>query len=196
MAIAKWTLHHTWVICVGYLVSMIVLLLIHGAFGFSMNDDGTYLSNALMHIGSGAILGMGTGLLQKELLKKYFHVPTFWMFSLVIGFVFAELVAGFVLWKLEIYRGLINLFNTDHHLPEASIFALAGLISGILQYRFLKPCGKGRFYWIIASTLGWGLLILSTFPGLYGFILGAILYGLITGFVLFNITGLKNQMNT
>jgi hypothetical protein len=32
---------------------MIVLLFIHDAFGFSMNDDGTYLSNAMMHIGNG-----------------------------------------------------------------------------------------------------------------------------------------------
>ena len=181
--ITKWTLHHTWVICISYIVSMIALLFVHGAFGFTMNDDGTFLSNALMHIFSGAVLAFGTGLLQKELLKKYFQAPFFWMWSLVIGFVMAELIAGIVLWKMDIYRGLINFLNTDSHLPEASIFALAGLISGILQSSLLKHHFRNRFYWILASTLGWGILILSTSAGFIAFIPGAIIYGALTGFI-------------
>src|SRR5512136_2993782 len=142
----KWTLHHTWAIAVSYLISMIVLIIIHTSFGFTMKDDGTYLSNTLMHIGSGFVLALGTGILQKELLKKYFHVSFFWVLSLIIGFVLAELFAGLVLWKLEIYRGMINIFNNTNHFPEAAIFALAGLISGILQFRLLQPYFKKRFF--------------------------------------------------
>jgi len=71
---AKWTLHHTWVILVSYLISMIVLLFIHGIWGFSMAENGTYLSNAMMHIGSGLVLALGTGILQRELLKKHIRV--------------------------------------------------------------------------------------------------------------------------
>ena len=190
---AAWTLHHTWVILVSYMLSMVVLLLIHGSFGFSMEDDGTYLSNTLMHIGSGFILALGTGILQRELAKNYFPVSFFWVLSLIIGFVLAELIAGLVLWKLEIYRGLINIFNNTNHFPEASIFALAGLISGILQFRLLRPFYKKRFYWIVSSTLGWGLLILSTYPGLFAFLIGAILYGAITGIVFYRIMESKTQ---
>jgi hypothetical protein len=193
MDYAKWTLHHTWAIIVSYLISMVVLLIIHGSFGFSMNDNGTYLSNTLMHIGSGLILALGTGLLQKELLKKYFQVSFFWVLSLIIGFVLAEVLAGIVLWKLGIYRGLINVFNNTNHFPEASIFAFAGLISGIFQFRLLKPFYKKRFYWIVSSTLGWGLLILSTYLGLVAFLLGPILYGAITGFVFYLIFEPKNK---
>jgi hypothetical protein len=189
----KWTLHHTWAIFSSYVISMIVLLIIHGSFGFTMNDDGTYLSNTLMHLGSGFVLALGTGILQKELLKKYFHVSFIWVLSLIIGFVLAELIAGLVLWKLEIYRGLINIFNNTNHFPEASIFALAGLISGILQFRLLRAYYKKRFYWIVSSTLGWGLLILSTYLGLFAFLLGAILYGAITGIVFYRIMESKTQ---
>jgi len=190
---AKWTLHHTWAILVSYIISMVVLIIIHGSFGFSMKDDGTYLSNTLMHIGSGFILALGTGILQKKLLKKYFPISYFWVLSLIIGFVLAELLAGIVLWKLEIYRGLINIFNNTNHFPEASIFAFAGLISGILQFRLFKPFYKKRFYWIVSSTLGWGLLILSTYLGLFAFLLGALLYGAVTGLVFYWILESKNQ---
>jgi hypothetical protein len=152
-----------------------------------MKDNGTYLSNTLMHIGSGLILALGTGILQKELLKKYFPISFFWVLSLIIGFVIAELLAGIVLWKMEIYRGLINIFNNTNHFPEASIFAFAGLISGILQFGLFKPFYKKRFYWIVSSTLGWCLLILSTYLGLWGFLIGAFLYGAITGLVIFRL---------
>lgn len=189
-----WTLNHLWVIFFSYLLSIFfVLLPIHGAFGFSMDDDGTYLSNALMHIGSGAVLALATGLLQYLSLKRYFKVSFKWVWALLTGFVFAEIFAGVVLWKLEIYRGLINVFNTSNHIPEALIFAFAGLITGILQFRLLKPHFKKHFYWIVSSTLGWGFLILSTYLGLFAFLLGAILYGFVTGLVLFTILELKPQ---
>ncbi|MBK8951280.1 MAG: hypothetical protein IPM85_01890 [Chitinophagaceae bacterium] len=192
-AYTKWTLHHTWVVTASYLISMIVLLLIHGAFGFSMKEDGTYLSNTLMHLGSGIVLALGTGLLQRELLKKYFLVSFSWVWSLIAGFVLAELIAGVVLWKLEVYRGLINLFNANNHFPEAAIFALAGLIAGILQCRLLSGYYKNRFYWIAPGTLGWGVFILSAYLGVYVIIAGALFYGAITGFVLNRILKSKNQ---
>lgn len=184
---AKWILHHTWVIIASYIAGIIVLLLIHGAFGFTMNDDGTYLSNTLMHVGCGIVLAFGTGILQKEILKKYFPVSFYWVLSLITGFVVAELIAGLVLWQLEIYRGLINIFNTTYHLPEALIFALAGLISGSMQAAYLKRYYNKIFYWIAASASGWGLLILSTYLGIIAFLAGIILYGAITGFAISRI---------
>ncbi|HOI78608.1 MAG TPA: hypothetical protein PLI30_03270 [Petrimonas sp.] len=183
----KWTLHHTWVILVSYSISMVVLLIIHGFFGFSMAEDGTYLSNAVMHIGSGFVLALGTGTLQRELLRKHIQMSFFWVVSLIIGFVVAELVAGIVLWKLEIFRGLINIFNTDVHYPESLIFALAGLIAGIIQFRLLKPYYKKRIFWILSSTIGWSLLILTTYLSPFAIPLGAFLYGAITGIVLYRI---------
>lgn len=188
---AKWTLNHIWVICLSFLIGSIVLLVIHGLFGFSMDDDGTYLSNTLMHIASGIVLALGTGILQKELLKEYFYVSFSWVWLLITGFVLAEILAGLVLWKLEIYRGLINIFNSSNHFPEALIFTLAGLLAGILQYRLLNS-HRNRLYWILSSALGWGLLIITTYLGIFAIILGSCLYGAITGFVLYRILKLKN----
>jgi hypothetical protein len=190
---AKWTFHNTWVIVVSYLFGMIVLLLIHGFFGFSMSENGTYLSNTIMHIGCGFVLAFGTGILQRELLKKYFRVSFFWVLSLIFGFLIAETLAGIVLWKLEIYRGLINIFNNDVHWPEGLIFALAGLISGIFQFGLLKPYVRKGFYWILSSTMGWALLIISTYLSPFAFPLGAFLYSAITGFVFYKILEVKNS---
>lgn len=176
-----------WVIIVSYFLGLILLLLVHGLFGFTMKDDGTYLSNTLMHVASGAVLALGTGILQRVLLKKYFNVSFLWVLSLIIGFILAELLAGLVLWKLEIYRGLINVFNNTNHFPEAAIFAMAGLISGVLQIRLLKPYYRKRFYWIVSSGLGWGLLILSTYSGLLAILTGPFLYGAITGLVFYRL---------
>jgi hypothetical protein len=192
----KWILNHTWAILVSYIISMIALLLIHDAFGFSMENDGTYLSNATMHIGSGFLLALGTGFLQRELLKKHFRVSYFWVMSLILGFVVAEMVAGIVLWKLEIYRGLINIFNTDVHFPESMIFAFAGLVAGVLQFRLLKPYYKKRIYWIMASALGWAFFILSTYLSLFALIIGAIFYGALSGLALYTLMEFKNVENT
>jgi hypothetical protein len=138
---------------------------------------------------------LGVGILQRELLKKRFPVSFSWVLSLMIGFVVAESVAGIVLWKLEIYRGMINILNTDVHYPESLIFAFAGLIAGIIQFRLLKPYFKKRFYWILSSVLGWAALILSTYLSLVGIILGIALYGAITGFALYRIMESKNQVD-
>ncbi|HPR26967.1 hypothetical protein, partial [Lentimicrobium sp.] len=81
----------------------------------------------------------------------------------------------------------INIFNTDVHYPEALIFALAGLIAGIIQFRLLKPYYKKRIYWILSSTMGWASLILSTYISPFAFPLGALLYGAITGISLYGI---------
>ncbi|HRY33875.1 MAG TPA: hypothetical protein P5531_12985 [Bacteroidales bacterium] len=184
---SRWTLHHTWVIFVSYFLSIVALLFIHDAFGFSMADDGTYLSNAVMHVGSGLILALGTAWLQWELLHQHISLSVFWVWSLMIGFVLAESVAGIVLWKLEICRGLINIFNTNVHYPEALIFALAGFIAGMIQFRLLKPFYRNRFFWIIASTFGWAVFILSSYLGRLGFILGAVLYGVLTGLAFYGL---------
>jgi hypothetical protein len=187
----KWTLHHTWVIAASYLTGSIAGLLIHGSFGFTMNDEGTYLSNAFWSIGTGCVLALGTGLIQKRLLNKYFPMSFSWVWSLITGFVIAEGLAGFILWKAEIYRGLIGIFNTDNHLPEASIYTLAGLIAGTIQYSLLRPFYKKRFYWILLSGLSWGLLILTSYLGLFALLIGPMLFGAITGLAFYKIMDLK-----
>lgn len=184
---AAWTFHNTWVTIFSYIFSKFVLLFFHFTFGFSKAEDGTYFSNALPMCIMGFVLALGTGILQRELLKEYFKISFFWVLSLIIGFVIAESIAGIVLWKMEIYRGLINVFNKDVHFTESLIFGLAGLISGILQVRLLKPYYNKRFYWIISSTLGWAIFILLAYLSVFGIILGAVFYSAITGIAFYKL---------
>lgn len=184
-AFIKWTFWHSLVIPLSLIPGLVTMVLVHGSYGYSMADAGTYLSNTLMHIASGIVLAAGTGLFQLNFLRKQIRIPGTWVWSLIAGFVTAELLAGLLLWKLSILRGLINLFNTDVHYAEAGIFAFAGLIAGLLQGRMLRQIVRNRVLWALASAIGWGSCILFTSFGLIAFFAGALVYGALTGLVLF-----------
>jgi hypothetical protein len=126
------------------------------------------------------VIGLGTGLYQKSLLKKLFDVSSSWIYTLVIGFAVTELIVGIVLWQLGLNRYELR-FIEFRPLPEALIFACAGLTVGILQWFILKRYFSGSIFWILASTLGWGICILATLISAWAFFFGALLYGAITG---------------
>ena len=75
-------------------------------------------------------------------------------------------------------------------LPETLIFVFAGLCIGFLQWTILRKYFLRSVFWIFASTIGWGICVLTTFFAemvldyefpIFTFILGALLYGAITG---------------
>ncbi len=57
-----------------YMISLIVVAIVHGVFGFNMTEGGTYLSQTVMQIAGGAVIGFGTGIYQRSLLKKVFLI--------------------------------------------------------------------------------------------------------------------------
>jgi hypothetical protein len=177
---SNWTLVSTGIIPLSYLVSLIALLLVHGAFGFNMMEEGTHLSQTLMQIAGGAVLGLGTGIYQFSMLKKLFPVSKSWVYMLIIGFAITELIICLILMQLHFIRYELR-FIEGKPLPEALFFACAGLVVGILQWPILKRSFKRSGYWIVASTLGWGVCVLATAINDFAFIAGALLYGAITG---------------
>jgi len=189
----KWTLQHTWVIPVSYVVSLIVILMLCAIFGISMNEFGSPLQQMVIQIAAGMVLGIGTGLAQKRLLQGVFDVPRLWIWFLVAGFVLTEAIAGFVCWRLHINRMQLRFLELNA-LPESLIFASAGLLIGLLQWSILREYFHRSIYWIFASAAGWGICIIIMdyvylFPALRNslliyvivFIIGAALYGAITG---------------
>lgn len=194
-----WSLLSMGIITASYLLSLIAVLLVHGAFGFNMEEWGTPLSNTLMQIAGGAVIGAGTGLYQKSLLKRLFKVGSSWIYTLIIGFVATELVTGIILWQMGLIRGQLR-FLEFNPLPESLIFAGIGLLTGLLQWAILKKSFSGSFYWIIASTAGWWLCIFSAYllglvsrgGSILGFIPGTFLYGAITGAILLWVMKPKN----
>lgn len=186
-----WTLLSLGIIPLSYIISLIMVALVHGAFGYSMTEGGSYLSQTVMQIAGGAVIGLGTGIYQRILLKKVFNVPSSWIYMLVIGFAITELITCIILWQLEINRYQLRFIELNP-LPEALIFACAGLLIGLLQWTILRKHFHRSVYWIIASALGWGICVLIIFLfgliikeiAVFTFLLGALLYGVITGAVL------------
>jgi len=179
----NWTLLGLGLIPLSYMVSLIVVLLVHGAFGYNQMEGGTYLSQTVMQMAGGAVLGLGAGIYQKALLRKIFSVSSSWIYTLVIGFAVTELIVCVILWQLNLNRYELR-FIEGNPLPEALIFACAGLVTGLLQWMILRKYTSKSVYWIFASTLGWGICVLVTLISLWAFFIGALLYGAITGATL------------
>lgn len=178
-----WTLVNAIAIPFSYIISLIVVLLVHGAFGFNQMEGGTYLSQTVMQVAGGAVIGLGTGIYQKMLLNKRFNVSGFWIISLIAGFAVTELIVCILLWQMKINRYELR-FIESNPLPESLIFASAGLLTGLLQYRALRKHFKGSGWWILGSTVGWGFCILITLISIWAFFAGALLYGAMTGAVI------------
>jgi hypothetical protein len=179
----NWTLLSFWIIPFSYIISLIAVLLVQGAFGFGQMDWGTPLSNTLSQISGGAIIGLGTGIYQRLLLRKVFNISSVWIYTLIIGFVITELIAGIILWQLDLDREKLR-FIEFKPLPEALIFACAGLLIGLLQWKILGRYFSRSVYWVLASTLGWGICVFVTQISMWAFFIGTLLYGAITGFTL------------
>jgi hypothetical protein len=187
----KWTLINALVLILGYIISVFVVLLINEIiFDNTVDEWGSPFEQTVLQIALGIVIGFSIGITQWRLLRKVFNVSSFWLYSVAIGFTILELIAGIICWKLDINRGELN-FIEFNALAHALILAITGLIIGIIQMPLLKKQYAGSVYWIIASTLAWGISILITaidqefeLALLITFILGAILYGAITGATL------------
>ena len=183
----SWTFLSLAIIILGYIVGGIALLLIHGAFGYNQYDWGTPLSQTLGHVAAGAVLGLSVGFFQRSFLKKLFHVPAFWIYAMIIGFVVIELISGIILSRMGINRGEIKFFEyeTPGYPPgESLIYAIAGLLTGLIQWPILSRSFSHSVFWVPASTLGWGICFMITMISVSAFLLGALLYGAITGATL------------
>ena len=71
-------------------------------------------------------------------------------------------------------------------LSRTIIGIIGGLFSGLLKLRLLKPYSTKEGWWILASSIGWGICWLASslagpLVALVGFVIGGILLGVITG---------------
>lgn len=191
----KWMIQHLCVIPASYIISLIVILIFCAIFDISMDESGSQSEQLVMQIAAALVLGIGTGLIQRALLKQVFDVHGLWIWSLVAGFVLAEVIAGLICRMLNINRMELRFIELNA-LPESVIFAFAGLLTGLLQWIILRKYFLRSFFWIFASMTGWGVCILimgyvSLFPSLnslltdiFVFLIGVSLYAAITGYTI------------
>lgn len=183
----RWTILSLVIIPVSYIASLVVVLLVHTAFGFGQMEGGTYLSQTVMQMAGGAVIGLGTGLYQRSLLQRVFPVTSSWIYTLMIGFAVTEMIVCLLLWQLDINRYELR-FIEFRPLPEALIFVVIGLFVGLLQWNLLRRYFNRSILWVVASSVGWGICILVTQISIWMFFPGALLYGAITGATLMRMT--------
>ncbi|TAJ15681.1 hypothetical protein DMA11_00300 [Marinilabiliaceae bacterium JC017] len=186
----KWTLINALVLFLCYPIGSILSILLSEAMGYPVDEWGTPVVQSFIAISFAILLGLSIGIIQKRLLKKIFKVSSLWIYSAATGFIIIELIAGFIFWKLDINRGELN-FLEGNPFAHALILAISGLLIGFIQRPLLKTYFSRTSYWVIASTLAWGISVLVTAIGhnynialLITFITGTLLYGAITGAAL------------
>jgi len=187
----NWTLLNALVLIFSYIISLFVMLLIaETIFGFSADEWGTPFQQTVISIAAGIVIGISIGFTQWRLLRKVFNVSSFWLYSVAIGFIIIELIAGIILWKLDINRGELNFIEGDPY-SHAIILAITGLLISIIQMPLLRNHFYRIIYWVVASTVAWGIGVLLTAIDtgsevgfLLFFILGTLLYSAITGATL------------
>ena len=187
----KWTLINALVLILSYIISVFVVLLINEIiFENTVDEWGSPFEQTVVQIALGIVIGFSIGITQWRLLRKVFNVSSFWLYSVAIGFIIIELIAGIILWKLDINRGELSFFE-GNPLAHALILAITGLLIGLIQLPLLRRHYSGNAYWVIASSLAWGISVLLTaihhqsdLAILITFILGSLLYGAITGATL------------
>ena len=193
-----WTLIIMPVIPVINLISLIPVLLIHDAFGFNMKEWGTPLSQTLMQMAAGIVIGLGTGCTQWLLLKRRIPLSPSWIYLASAGFAAGELIIGILFWQMGLNRAE-QRFIEGNALMDSIIFAFLGLTIGLFQLPLLRRNFHRTLYWPLASMLGWCICILpftlmefspafqqnASFGGLLLlFCFGSLLYGAVTGATL------------
>jgi hypothetical protein len=183
----NWTLLNAGFFIIGYILVIIFSVLIMDASNLPKNEWGSPFLQTIWKIGEGIILGCTIGFIQWRLLRESFNISSLWIYLIPIGIVFTELIAGIILWKMGINRGEFSFWE-NNPLPHALIASIYGFVIGLIQLPIIRKHFSRSIYWIVANTMAWGVSILITAIKvendiilLITFIIGILLYGLITG---------------
>ena len=125
-----------------------------------------------------SVVGAVISLKQWLLLRRRIKVSLLWIFACIGGIVISEIVAGIVLWKLNIYRADLSTYQRGSILAEALIFLFSGALIGTFQFLLLRRNYNKAGLWILAYCIGWGLM------PVFIIFFGGVLFGAITGATL------------
>ena len=183
----NWTLLNAAFFVIGYILVIVFGIFMMEASDLRMDEWGSPLQQTFWKIGEGLLIGFCIGIIQWRLLRKTLSIPSFWIYSVPAGIILTELIAGIILRQLGMNRGEFSFWE-NNPLPHALIAGIYGLVIGIIQLPFLEKHFYKSTFWVLASTLAWGLSILITVINvtndiflLVTFILGTLLYGAISG---------------
>jgi len=129
----------------------------------------------------GIALGIGVGVLQWLVLRRRVYRVGWWVLASAAGG-YGILQAGF--------EGLSESLSFGALLSFTGVVALGGAVTGLLQWLVLRGQVSRAGWWVLASTVGWGLVgaVLGAFPWGVGDT-DALVALVVTGAVLGAVTG-------
>ncbi len=133
------------------------------------------------------VLGAVVGILQWVVLRERVPGAGRWVWASIAGLA----VAGGVGVAVIVARGPTRIESLATVVGTTLVVALGGAVTGMLQRPVLRGQVSRSGWWVLASTVGWGLgmavtgagmsaLAVGDFCGLMGFFGGAVL-GAVTG---------------
>ena len=186
----NWTILNAAFYIIGYILLILFGILMMEVTNVSMDEWPSPLEQTIWQIGNGILIGSSIGFIQWRLLRKTYSIPSSWIYLVPAGIILTELVAGILLWKMGINRGEFAFWEANP-LPHALLASIYGLVIGLIQFPIIRKHFSKGTIWIVASTLAWGVSILITAIKVQNdiflpitFVIGILLYGLITGSTL------------
>lgn len=130
--------------------------------------------------GSAVVIGIPVGVMQWLALRRTVRVSPLWILTVFLGLVAVGWLAG-----------LIAFHNDEGILELSSLYALGGLIIGLLQWSLLFRHFRRSFWYPLSSALGLGLALwvvlvtnLVNANGSFALALGILIYSVATGVTL------------
>ena len=129
----------------------------------------------------GIVLGIAVGVLQWLVLRRRVSRAGWWVLASAAGG-YGIILAGF--------EGLSESLSFGALLSYTGVVALGGAVTGTLQWLVLRGQVSRAGWWVLASTVGWGLVgaVLGAFPWGVGDT-DALVALVVTGAVLGAVTG-------
>ncbi len=143
-----------WGFWLGWVVATTVGMFVGFIMGiFSLFFTGEEFGEWLAFLGLGIMLGIGVGILQWLVLRGRVSGVGWWVLaSAAAGYGITQ--ASFILIEESLSFGLL--------LSSTGVAALGGAVTGILQWFVLRGKVSRAGWWVLASTVGWGLSMAVT----------------------------------
>ncbi len=122
----------------GWFLSIVLILLLSGLF------EGAGIHNMQFYTGVG--IGLGVGYTQWRVLRRLCGVGMAWIWSAVAGL-------GLPFLLFDLLKMFANINLGDYYLLCS--VCVGSLLTGMLQYRVLRPYTSTPAIWILACILGW-----------------------------------------
>lgn len=170
-----WSIGHT----MGFVAGYAPIELIGGALG-----------EGLAPCVAGSVLGAGAGILQWVVLRRRVPGAGRWVWASIAGLTVAGGVGGAVV----VAGASPEMGSLAAVVGWTLVVALGGAVTGMLQRPVLRAQVSRAGWWVLASTVGWGLgmavsgavMVVSVpgppFPGFFGSLAaGGVAFGAVTG---------------